>query len=109
MVKNFLIVEPPSKAKTLKRHPGDDFEILVSCGHVRDLTPKNSAADLEYNFAVKYELIKYNARHVDTIAVGAKEAESIYLAIDPGREDEAISRHLYEILKIKRGPKNIKP
>ena len=109
MAKNLLIVESPSKAKTLKKYLGGDFEILASYGHVRDLVPKNGAVDPEHDFAMKYELIKRNAKHVDAIVAGAKEAENIYLATDPDREGEAISWHLFEILKSKRGLKNIKP
>jgi len=109
MAKNLLIVESPSKAKTLKKYLGGDFEILASYGHVRDLIPKNGAVDPEHDFAMKYELIKRNAKHVDAIVAGAKEAENIYLATDPDREGEAISWHLFEILKSKRGLKNIKP
>ncbi|HFA6909168.1 TPA: type I DNA topoisomerase, partial [Neisseria gonorrhoeae] len=109
MAKNLLIVESPSKAKTLKKYLGGDFEILASYGHVRDLVPKSGAVDPGNGFAMKYQLISRNAKHVDAIVAGAKEAENIYLATDPDREGEAISWHLLEILKSKRGLKNIKP
>ena len=105
MAKSFLIVESSSKAKTLKKYLGGDFEILASYGHVRDLVPKNGAIDPEHDFAMKYDLIKRKAKHVDAIVAGAKEAENIYLATDPDREGEAISWHLFEILKSKRGLK----
>ena len=109
MAKNLLIVESPSKAKTLKKYLGGDFEILASYGHVRDLVPKSGAVDPDNGFAMKYQLISRNSKHVDAIVAGAKEAENIYLATDPDREGEAISWHLFEILKSKRGLKNIKP
>ena len=109
MAKNLLIVESPSKAKTLKKYLGSEFEILASYGHVRDLVPKNGAVDPDNDFAMKYELVARNVKHVDAIVAAAKEAENLYLATDPDREGEAISWHLQEILKSKRGLKNIKP
>ena len=109
MAKNLLIVESPSKAKTLKKYLGSEFEILASYGHVRDLVPKNGAVDPDNDFAMKYELVARNIKHVDAIVAAAKEAENLYLATDPDREGEAISWHLQEILKSKRGLKNIKP
>jgi DNA topoisomerase I len=97
-----LIVESPSKAKTLKKYLGKDFEVLASYGHVRDLIPKTGAVDTEHDFAMKYEIIDRNARHVDAIAKAAKAADAIYLATDPDREGEAISWHIAEILKGKK-------
>ncbi|WP_274571710.1 type I DNA topoisomerase [Neisseria leonii] len=109
MAKNLLVVESPSKAKTLKKYLGGDFEILASYGHVRDLVPKSGAVDPDNGFAMKYQLVTRNSKHVDAIVAAAKEAENIYLATDPDREGEAISWHLLEILKSKRGLKNINP
>ncbi len=97
-----LIVESPSKAKTLKKYLGKDFEVLASYGHVRDLIPKSGAVDTEHDFAMKYEVIERNARHVDAIAKAVKQADAIYLATDPDREGEAISWHIAEILKNKK-------
>ncbi len=99
MSKNLVIVESPAKAKTIKKYLGKDFEVLASYGHVRDLVPKSGAVDPEHDFAMKYELIDKNAKHVDRIARAMKKAEALYLATDPDREGEAISWHLYEILK----------
>lgn len=101
-----LIVESPSKAKTLKKYLGGDFEVLASYGHVRDLIPKNGAVDTEHDFAMKYDIIERNSRHVDAIAKAVKSADSIYLATDPDREGEAISWHIAEILKSKNLLKN---
>jgi DNA topoisomerase IA len=68
MPANLLIVESPSKAKTLKKYLGSDFEILASYGHIRDLVPKNGAVDPDKNFAMKYQIIAKNSKHVDAIA-----------------------------------------
>ena len=97
-----LIVESPSKATTLKKYLGKDFEVLASYGHVRDLIPKSGAVDTEHGFAMKYEIIERNARHVDAIAKAVKQCDAIYLATDPDREGEAISWHIAEILKSKK-------
>ena len=101
-----LIVESPSKAKTLQKYLGSDFEVLASYGHVRDLIPKNGAVDPTNNFAMKYDIIERNSRHMDAIAKAAKAADSIYLATDPDREGEAISWHIAEILAEKKLLKN---
>ena len=101
-----LIVESPSKAKTLKKYLGKDFEVLASYGHVRDLIPKNGAVDPTNNFAMKYEIIDRNAKHMDAITKAVKAADSIYLATDPDREGEAISWHIAEILADKKLLKN---
>jgi DNA topoisomerase-1 len=108
MASNLLIVESPSKAKTLKKYLGKDFEILASYGHVRDLIPKTGAVDTENDFDMKYEIIERNAKHVDTIAKAVKDADNILLATDPDREGEAIAWHLSEILKSRKVLKNKK-
>ncbi|MBV8047288.1 MAG: type I DNA topoisomerase [Paludibacterium sp.] len=102
MPSSLLIVESPSKAKTLKKYLGQDFEVLASYGHVRDLVPKNGAVDPAKNFAMKYQLIPKNAKHVDAIVKAVAEADNIYLATDPDREGEAISWHLVQILDSKK-------
>ena len=96
MPENLLIVESPSKAKTLKKYLGSGFEVLASYGHVRDLVPKNGAVDPEHDFAMKYQNIARNSKHVDAIVAAVREANHIYLATDPDREGEAISWHLLE-------------
>src|SRR5882757_5478183 len=106
MPSHLLIVESPSKAKTLKKYLGKGFEILASYGHVRDLVPKTGAVDPEDDFRMNYELIARNSKHVDTIAKAVKDADDILLATDPDREGEAIAWHLAEILKSKRLLKN---
>jgi DNA topoisomerase-1 len=106
MATNLLIVESPAKAKTLQKYLGKDFEILASYGHVRDLIPKTGAVDTENDFAMKYEIIARNSKHMDAIAKAAADADNVYLAPDPDREGEAIAWHISELLKAKRGMKN---
>ena len=107
MAKNLLIVESPNKIKSIKKYLGGDFEVLASFGHVRDLVNKDGSVDTENHFAMKYQIISKNSKHVDAIVAAAKEADTIYLATDPDREGEAISWHIAEILKSKRGMKNV--
>lgn len=97
-----LIVESPSKAKTLNKYLGKDFVILASYGHVRDLVPKNGAVDTGNGYAMQYEIIDRNSKHVDAIAKAVKSADQILLATDPDREGEAIAWHIAEILERKK-------
>ncbi|MFL6592241.1 MAG: type I DNA topoisomerase, partial [Luteimonas sp.] len=99
MAKNLLIVESPAKAKTINKYLGKDFTVLASYGHVRDLVPKEGAVDPAHGFAMRYDLIEKNERHVDAIAKAAKSADHLFLATDPDREGEAISWHIAEILR----------
>jgi len=99
MSKNLVIVESPAKAKTIKKYLGKDFEVMASYGHVRDLVPKEGAVDPTRQFAMRWELIDKNKKHVDAIARAVKKADALYLSTDPDREGEAISWHLYELLK----------
>ncbi|MGZ5031572.1 MAG: type I DNA topoisomerase [Usitatibacter sp.] len=108
MPSHLLIVESPSKAKTLKKYLGKDFEILASYGHVRDLVPKTGAVDPDDNFKMKYELIERNSKHVDAIAKAVKDVDIVLLATDPDREGEAIAWHLFEILKARKALKDKK-
>jgi len=101
MSKNLVIVESPAKAKTLKKYLGKDYEVLASYGHVRDLLPKEGAVDPDHNFAMKYQVIEKNSKHTEAIGKALKKSSALYLATDPDREGEAISWHLYEILKEK--------
>ena len=101
MSKNLVIVESPAKAKTIKKYLGPDFEVMASYGHVRDLVPKDGAVDTEHGFAMKYQLIDKNEKHVRAIIAALKKADSLYLATDPDREGEAIAWHLCEHLQEK--------
>ncbi len=102
MSKNLVIVESPAKAKTIKKYLGTEFSVLASYGHVRDLLPKEGAVDTAHDFAMHYELIEKNKKHVTAIVTAMKKAEALYLATDPDREGEAISWHIYSILKDKK-------
>lgn len=103
---NLVIVESPAKAKTIKKYLGKDFDVLASYGHVRDLVPKEGAVDPANQFAMKYQVIDRNDKHVKAITTKLKSADALYLATDPDREGEAISWHLYELLKTKRALKD---
>jgi DNA topoisomerase I len=96
---NLVIVESPAKAKTIKKYLGKDFEVLASYGHVRDLVPKEGAVDTQHRFAMRYQIVERNQKHVDAISRALKKAKALYLATDPDREGEAISWHLLELLK----------
>ena len=102
MNSKLVIVESPAKCKTIQKYLGKDTVVLASYGHVRDLLPKEGAVDTANDFAMKYQVIDRNSKHVDAIAKAMKKADVLYLATDPDREGEAISWHLYELLK-KRG------
>ena len=96
---NLVIVESPAKAKTIKKYLGKDYEVLASYGHVRDLVPKEGAVDPQHHFAMKYQVVERNQKHIDAISRALKKAKTLYLATDPDREGEAISWHLQELLK----------
>ncbi|MBN2701148.1 MAG: DNA topoisomerase I, partial [Methylothermaceae bacterium] len=102
MAQNLVIVESPAKAKTITKYLGPGFKVLASYGHVRDLVPKEGAVDPEHDFAMKYDSIDKNKKHIQAIKQAAKGASALYLATDPDREGEAISWHILEILKNSR-------
>jgi DNA topoisomerase-1 len=98
MGSKLVVVESPAKASTIGKYLGPGYEVLASFGHVRDLVAKEGAVDPERDFAMSYELIEKNKRHVDAIARAMKKADGLYLATDPDREGEAISWHLQQLL-----------
>jgi DNA topoisomerase-1 len=102
MSNNLVIVESPAKSRTIKKYLGKGFEVMASYGHVRDLVPKEGAVDPEHDFAMKYQLIERNSKHVDAIVKAMRKADALYLATDPDREGEAISWHLVELLKDRK-------
>jgi DNA topoisomerase-1 len=106
MSNSLVIVESPAKAKTIKKYLGKGFDVLASYGHVRDLVPKEGAVDTQHDFAMKYQLIERNAKHVDAIVKAVKKSDALYLATDPDREGEAISWHLCELLSERRALKD---
>ncbi len=97
---NLVIVESPAKAKTIQKYLGDNFDVIASMGHVRDLPKSKIGVDLDNNFEVKYENLKDKAELITSLKKAAKKRDKIYLATDPDREGEAISWHLAHILNI---------
>ena len=106
MSKYLVVVESPAKAKTIKKYLGADYEVLASYGHVRDLVPKDGAVDVTNAFAMKYQPIEKNEKHVRAIQSALRQADGLLLATDPDREGEAISWHLMELLKERNALKN---
>jgi DNA topoisomerase I len=99
MSKNLVIVESPAKAKTIQKYLGPGYEVLASYGHVRDLPAKKGSVNPDKAFAMTYAPIERNARHVDKIEKALKKADTLLLATDPDREGEAISWHVYELMR----------
>jgi DNA topoisomerase-1 len=99
MAKHLVVVESPAKAKSINNYLGKDFKVMASYGHVRDLRAKEGAVDPEHDFAMTYEVIDRNKKHVDAIAAELEKAEDLYLATDPDREGEAIAWHLVQLLR----------
>lgn len=105
MTKHLVVVESPAKAKTIQKYLGNDYDVLASYGHVRDLPSKKGSVDPDHQFSMTYQIIDKNAKHVDAIVKALKNADSLLLATDPDREGEAISWHIYELLKQKKALK----
>jgi len=98
---NVVIVESPAKAKTINKYLGDDYVVIASFGHVRDLPARDGSVRPDDDFAMDWELGERSKRHIDEIAKAVKSADHIYLATDPDREGEAIAWHLSELLREK--------
>ncbi len=96
-----VIVESPSKAKTIKKYLGKDFEVIASQGHIIDLPASKMGVDLDNDFKPEYKTMKGKAKIIKEIKDMAKNADVIYLATDPDREGEAIAWHLKNLLNIK--------
>ena len=101
MQKNLVIVESPAKAKTIEKFLGKDYKVLSSYGHIRDLKKKEFSIDVDKNFTPKYEIPAEKKKLVSELKEEAKQAETVWLASDEDREGEAISWHLFEVLKLK--------
>jgi DNA topoisomerase-1 len=102
MGKSLLIVESPTKARTLTRYLGDRFDILASVGHVKDLPENELGIDIDNKFEPHYKIIKGKEKVIRELRKAAKQAENIYLAPDPDREGEAIAWHIAEELRSSR-------
>ncbi|MBR9863209.1 MAG: type I DNA topoisomerase [Rhodobacteraceae bacterium] len=100
-----VVVESPAKAKTINKYLGDDFTVLASYGHVRDLPPKDGSVDTDNDFEMKWEVASDSQKHIRAIAEALKGDDELILATDPDREGEAISWHLEEALKKRRAIK----
>jgi len=106
MAKNLVIVESPTKAKTIGKYLGKQYLVKATIGHVKDLPKKDLAVDVEHDFKPAYEVIEGKKKLMAELKQAAKGVENVYLAADPDREGEAICFHLQEELKNgKNGPK----
>ncbi len=106
MSHNLVIVESPAKAKTIHKYLGDDYTVVASYGHIRDLPPKDGSVRPEEDFAMDWALGERASRPVDEIAKAVKNADNVYLASDPDREGEAIAWHIQQVLHEKGLDKN---
>lgn len=106
MSKHLVIVESPAKAKTIQKYLGDDYDVLASYGHVRDLPARKGSVNPDQGFAMTYAPIERNSRHIESIAKALKKADALLLATDPDREGEAISWHVYELMEERNLLKN---
>ena len=97
---NLVIVESPSKAKTIGKYLGNDFVVKASMGHLRDLPKSTMGVDLEHNFEPEYIPVPGKEKLIDEVRAAAKTADTVYLATDPDREGEAIAWHLTELLGL---------
>lgn len=97
-----LIVESPSKAKTIEKYLGHDWHVIASVGHVRDLVPENGSVDTEHNFDMRWQIMPGKEKQIKLITDNVKKADAVYLASDPDREGEAIAWHILDILNSKK-------
>ncbi len=103
MSKNLVIVESPSKSKTIEKYLGNDYKVVSSLGHIRDLTTSGKfgfGVDIENHFKPEYKIIKGKKKLVTELKKDVKNSDFVYLATDPDREGEAISWHLYDTLGL---------
>ena len=100
-MKNLVIVESPTKARTLSQFLGSEYQILASMGHVRDLPRGEFGVDLKNNFTPQYVIPKEKIKSINNLAKEAAQAEKLWLATDPDREGEAIAWNLLEIINQK--------
>lgn len=104
-----VVVESPAKAKTINAYLGNDYTVLASYGHVRDLPPKDGSVDTEQDFDMLWEVASDSKKHVKAIADALKDDNALILATDPDREGEAISWHLQEALTKRKSIKKDTP
>ncbi len=99
---NLLIVESPSKAKTIEKYLGAGWRVIASVGHVRDLVPENGSVDTEHDFKMRWQIMPGKEKQIKLITDELKKADAVYLASDPDREGEAIAWHILDILNAKK-------
>ncbi len=99
---NLVIVESPAKAKTINKYLGDNYTVLASYGHIRDLPSKNGSVDPDQNFKMEWEVDNFSKKYLKDITDAVKESSKIILATDPDREGEAIAWHVKEYLNEKK-------
>jgi len=99
---NLVIVESPAKAKTINKYLGDEYIVLASYGHIRDLPSKNGSVDPDNNFKMEWEVDGFSKKYLKEITDAAKDSSKIILATDPDREGEAIAWHIKEYLNEKK-------
>ncbi len=99
---NLVIVESPAKAKTINKYLGDNYTVLASYGHIRDLPSKNGSVDPDQNFKMEWEVDSFSKKYLKEISDAAKNSSKIILATDPDREGEAIAWHVKEYLNEKK-------
>ncbi len=99
---NLVIVESPAKAKTINKYLGDDYKVLASYGHIRDLPSKNGSVDPDQDFKMEWEVDSFSKKYLKEITDAAKDSSKIILATDPDREGEAIAWHVKEYLGEKK-------
>ncbi len=99
---NLVIVESPAKAKTINKYLGDDYKVLASYGHIRDLPSKNGSVDPDHDFKMEWEVDSFSKKYLKEITDAAKDSSKIILATDPDREGEAIAWHVKEYLNEKK-------
>jgi len=99
---NLVIVESPAKAKTINKYLGDNYMVLASYGHIRDLPSKNGSVDPDDSFKMKWEVDSFSKKYLKEITDAAKDSSKIILATDPDREGEAIAWHVKEYLNEKK-------
>ena len=99
---NLVIVESPAKAKTINKYLGDDYRVLASYGHIRDLPSKNGSVDPDQDFKMEWEVDSFSKKYLKEITDAAKDSSKIILATDPDREGEAIAWHVKEYLNEKK-------
>jgi len=97
-----VVVESPAKAKTINKYLGDNYTVLASYGHVRDLPPKDGSVDTDNDFEMKWEVAAQSQKHLRAIIDALKNDNTLILATDPDREGEAISWHLEEALRKRK-------